>query len=100
MSVKQTDFGVLGIELEIAPDDEYEYLLCKNRTDNSHLCLRRNGDTINIWKLEAFNWHDEDFSFREMKNKDQLDITIVTSKLRVVLPSSKQAYAEASKRSN
>lgn len=100
MSVKQADFEVLGIELEITPDDEYEYLLCRNLIDNSHMLLRRSGDAVNIWNTNTFNWKEKDLSFRAMKNKDLLGITIVTSRINIVLPSKDQAYAQAKKDSN
>lgn len=100
MSLTQIDHGFLGVEIKVAPDDEYEYLWTKNYHDNSHMYIRRNGDLINIWDTQNSQWHPKDFSFKEMKNKDQLVITIITSDFSIILPSKNQAYAHLNRNNN
>jgi len=100
MSLAQIDHGFLGVEIKVAPDDEYEYLWAKNYHDNSHMYIRRNGDLINIWDTQKSQWHPKDFSFKEMKNKDQLVITIITSDFSMTLPSKNQAYAHLNRNNN
>ena len=100
MSLTQIDHGFLGLEIKITPDDKYEYLSTKNYHDNSHMFIRRSGDLINIWNTQKGEWHPKDFSFREMKNKDQLIITIITSDFSITLPSKNQAYAHLNRNNN
>jgi len=100
MSLTQIDHGFLGVEIKVAPDDKYEYLCTKNYHDNSHMFIRRSGDLINIWNTQKGEWHPKDFSFREMKNKDQLVITIITSDFSITLPSKNQAYAHLNRNNN
>ena len=100
MSLTQIGHGFLGVEIKVAPDDEYEYLWTKNYHDNSHMYIRRNGDLINIWDTQNSQWHPKDFSFKEMKNKDQLVITIITSDFSIILPSKNQAYAHLNRNNN
>ena len=100
MSLTQIDHGFLGAEVKITPDDEYEYLLSKNITDNSYMFIRRKGDLINIWDTGKGEWHPKDFSFKKMENKDELVITIITLDFKITLPSRAQAYAQLNRNNN
>ena len=100
MSLAQIDHGFLGVEIKVTPDNDYEYLLTKNHHDNSVMFIRRDGDLINIWDTQKVEWCPEDFSFKKMKNKDQLIITIITSDFSITLPSREQAYLQLNRNNN
>ena len=100
MSVTQIDRGFFGIQLTLTPDNEYEYLHFKDMTNNGHMHVRKKGDLINFWNIEKGEWCPEDFSFKKMKNIDDLIMTTITSDLEITLPSKDQAYAQLNRNNN
>jgi len=98
--ITRKDLGFLGLEVTVTPDDDYEYLFCKNIDENSHFWVRRKDGILNFYLVEPDEWDERGLEFTKMRNKHQLNINIVTRETTIILPSRKQAYQELNKRAN
>jgi hypothetical protein len=97
--ITRKNLGMLGIEVTCEPDEEYEYLHCKDTEDNSNFFLRLLDDTINIFEVNNGCWNLTDFKFSKMPRED-LVITTITRKVSVLLPTRNQAYQQLNVGSN
>jgi len=90
--ITQKDLGFLGIEVTVAPDEDYEYLVCKNMEEEGWFYLRRRDDVVNFYLVDKSSWDDRECDFTKMRNKHLLNIGIITRETSFTLPSYKQAH--------
>lgn len=93
--LQRTDMSILGVEICITPDDDYEYIYCKNIHTEAYFFMRRQGDELNLYNVELGHWDKNTFHFSKMKNKDQLLMMIITDVFKMTCPLQSQQEAAA-----